>query len=143
MSAAPRASSSHSPSFWNGWRTEISYSICKLIFALTAFPFLPLNIGIVNTLFTHAVRTAYNKEGQLTKQDRAGLSAYTRFLRKDVLGNARFDRELREAPFGEDDRRKLAEVSVPTPAASRSAYNRACGPRRVPAHLRLCVSTPR
>ena len=62
------------PEFYNGWRCQISYSICKLLFALSAFPFLPLMIGTVNTLFTHAVRTAYTPDGVLTAIDQGGLS---------------------------------------------------------------------
>ena len=83
-------------SFWTGWRCKTSYYICKLLFSLSAFPFLFLMIEFINKLFTHADATAYNQEGQLTAVDKNGLSAYLRFLRNDVLGSRRFKAELEE-----------------------------------------------
>lgn len=83
------------PSFYYGWRCEISYSICKVVFALSSFPFLFLMIGVVNRLLTHATRTAYNEHGQLTAIDQSGLSAYLRYLRQDILENPRFKQEVR------------------------------------------------
>ena len=81
--------------FYYGWRCEISYSICKVVFALSSFPFLFLMIGVVNRLLTHATRTAYNEHGQLTAIDQSGLSAYLRYLRQDILENPRFKQEVR------------------------------------------------
>lgn len=79
---------------WSSWRCKISFSIAKLIFALSAAPFFPLTISIINQLFTHADATAYTSTGRLTQIDTNGLSAYVAWLREDVLHSTRFDHEL-------------------------------------------------
>lgn len=83
---------------FKSWRVGISFGLCKMMFALSAFPFFPISmVGSVNTLFTHADPTAYTEDGQLTQVDPTGLSAYLRFLREDVLDASRFQDELATA----------------------------------------------
>ena len=67
-----------------------------MLFALSAFPFFPISMGGIGTLFTHADPTAYTAEGKLTQLDSVGLSNYLTWLREDVLDASRFQAELNE-----------------------------------------------
>ena len=97
------------PSFWEDWRVEISFSVCKLVFSLSTAPFTLLLIGFINKLFTHADATAYNQHGELTSASPGGCSAYLRFMRQDVQEAPRFKMELKEE-FSEAERNRLEQA---------------------------------
>lgn len=111
------------PTFWAGWRVEISFNICYAVFALSAFPFCLLMIPFINKLFTLAVPTAYNENGQLTYSDTYGLSACLRNLRCEVLEAPRFARELRD-DFTQPEVERLWKALRFGEAALQAAWSR-------------------
>lgn len=82
--------------FWIRWRTQITFQLIKLFFALTAAPFFLFTIGPLAKLFAHADPTAWTRGGRCVRPDPNGLSAYLDWLKNDVLKNQRFADELNE-----------------------------------------------
>jgi len=91
------------------WRCRMSFGIAKMLFALSAFPFFPISMGGIGTLFTHADPTAYTAEGKLTQLDSVGLSNYLTWLREDVLDASRFQAELNE-DFDDAELKRLRDA---------------------------------
>jgi len=92
--------------FWTSWRTQITFQLMKVLFSLSAFPFFFFTIGPLAKLFAHADPTAYTRSGRLATPDAAGLSAYLRWLKNDVLGTKKYREEL-ELNFPEREIKRL------------------------------------
>jgi len=93
------------------WRARLSFGITKLFFSLSAAPFFPLTISVINKLFTHADPTAYTADGRLTRMDSVGLAAYLVFLRDDVVYSSRFQVEF-ETDFAASEVERLKAAIV-------------------------------
>ena len=90
----------HNQSYAN-WRTQITFQLIKLLFALTAVPFFIFTIGPFSKIFAHTDPTAWTRTGRCVRPDPNGLSAYLDWLKRDVLQNKTCAEELEAlAEFG-------------------------------------------
>ena len=55
------------PTFWTDWRTQITFQLIKLLFALTAVPFFIFTIGPTAKIFSHTDPTAWTRDGRCVK----------------------------------------------------------------------------
>ena len=68
------------PELWYGWQSELTYTVIKVLFQLSAVPFLPFTVGVMRTLFAHTAPTGYGRDGMVRHLDPNGLSAYVRWI---------------------------------------------------------------
>ena len=78
--------------FWASWRVEISFFLCRLVYALSALPYLVFHLPGIRTLLSHTFATGYTERGECVPHDSYGLSALAKWL-EHALGT----RELRDA----------------------------------------------
>jgi len=109
--------------FWREWRTQITFQIVKLLFALTAAPFFIFTIGPLAKIFAHADPTAWTSHGRCVKPDTNGLAAYLAFVKSDVLGNRRFADELNQR-FPQRDIQRLKRAVVEGEQKLQAAWSR-------------------
>jgi len=95
--------------FWTRWRTQITYQVIKLLFALSTFPFFIFILGPFGKLFAHTDATAYTRNGRMVLPDANGLSAYLQWLKEDILGTHRWAMEL-ETRFPARDLKRLRKA---------------------------------
>ena len=112
------------------WRAQITFAIIRLVFALSAFPFLLFAIGPLAKLFSHVEPTAYTADGRIVHTDTCGLSAYLAWLRTDVLETARFVSELEE-DFADKDVTRLRKALKEGEQTLATAWKRPHSARQV------------
>ena len=66
--------------FWASWRVEISFFLCRLVYALSALPYLVFHLPGIRTLLSHTFATGFTENGQCVPHDSHGLSAFTKWL---------------------------------------------------------------
>ena len=96
-------------SAWNTWRSQVTFSIVKLLYYLSAAPFTVFILGPLVKLISHAEPTGYTKNGRIVERDPTGLSAYVSWLKGSILESTRFENELKE-DFSQADRQKLDKM---------------------------------
>ena len=69
-----------SVAWWSGWRLQVSFFLARLLFALTALPFLLFEVPLLRTLLSHTYPTGYDERGACRPQDTDGLKAYSEWL---------------------------------------------------------------
>jgi hypothetical protein len=69
-----------SPSFYGSWRVEITFFLVRLVYALSALPFMIFHLPFVRDLLSHTFATGYTKRGVCVAYDRSGLSAFIEWL---------------------------------------------------------------
>ena len=69
-----------SPSFYGSWRVEITFFLVRLVYALSALPFMIFHLPFVRDLLSHTFATGYTKRGVCVAYDRSGLSALIEWL---------------------------------------------------------------
>lgn len=66
--------------FWGDWRVEVSFFLCRMVYALSALPFMVFHVPLLRTLLSHTFATGYTPAGECVQMDATGLSAFTRWL---------------------------------------------------------------
>ena len=116
--------------FWTAWRTQITFQVIKLLFALSAAPFFIFTIGPLSKLFTHTDPTAWTRSGQIVPPDPTGLEAYLRWISNDVLQSKAWADELHDR-FPERDIKRLRRAVVDGEKCLKEAWWRPSSARRV------------
>ena len=62
------------------WRAEVSFFLCRLVYALSALPFLLFHVPGMRTLLSHTFATGFNEAGECVPYDCAGLSAFVKWF---------------------------------------------------------------
>ena len=76
-------------------QAEVTFACCRVLFALSSFPFLLFMVSVLRTLFTHTSPTGYTRRGECVPLDTAGLSNYLGWLRSALHPWRSVRRELR------------------------------------------------
>ncbi len=69
-----------SSAFWGSWRVEITFFLVRLVYALSALPFMIFHLPGVRTLLSHTFATGYTKRGTCVAADAGGLSAFVEWM---------------------------------------------------------------
>lgn len=109
--------------FWLQWRTQITYQLVKLFFALTAAPFFLFTIGPLAKIFAHADPTAWTRGGRCVQPQPTGLAAYLSFLKNDVLNSSTFAAEFQDR-FSQREVKQLTRAVVEGERLLASAWAR-------------------
>ena len=56
-----------SVAWWSGWRLQVSFFLARLLFALTALPFLLFEVPLLRTLLSHTYPTGYDERGRCVR----------------------------------------------------------------------------
>jgi len=91
---------------WETWQAKMTFQICKLLFAFSAFPFFVFNTPL-GRLFSHADATAYTSWGQLTFPDPAGLGAFLHWIKHDIISSSSYHATEFKERFDMLERAKL------------------------------------
>jgi len=112
------------PTFWTDWRTQITFQLIKLLFALTAVPFFIFTIGPTAKIFSHTDPTAWTRDGRCVKPDPNGLSAYVDWLKTDVLLPGTVHQAEIEQRFPQRDLKRLNRAVVAGEQLASSAWSK-------------------
>ena len=126
--------------FWVSWRTQITFQIVKLTFALTAAPFFIFTIGPLAKLFAHADATAWTRNGRCVVPDTNGLGAYLDWLKNDILKPRLFADEFRDR-FPAREVKQLNRAVVEGERLLVSAWNRPSSAIRVTRAEKIRIDT--
>ena len=66
--------------FWGSWRVEISFFLIRLVYALSALPFMIFHVPALRTLLSHTFATGYAPSGACVPADTSGLSSFLAWL---------------------------------------------------------------
>mmetsp|Transcript_43023 Transcript_43023/g.113857 ORF Transcript_43023/g.113857 Transcript_43023/m.113857 type:complete len:269 (-) Transcript_43023:338-1144(-) len=78
------------------WRVEVAFFLVKLLYALTALPFLIFKLPWITLLLSHVYPTGYDRGGRCVPLDPGGLSAYLDWL-ESLLSRSDIASQLGEA----------------------------------------------
>lgn len=73
---------------WLACQMDLTFSLAKVIFMLSSFPFFIiflLNVGGLSKIISHTDPTAYTSTGHIVSVDSNGLSALLAWLKEDLL----------------------------------------------------------
>ena len=51
--------------YCNNWRVEIAFDMCRMLYSMSALPFLLFNLPFMRVLLSHTVATGYNRKGEV------------------------------------------------------------------------------
>jgi len=115
--------------FFDTWQCQITFSVVKIFFSVSSFPFFTFTIGGLNKLFTHTEPTGYTRDGLIVPADPNGLSAYLDWL-KGVLSNEKFAEELSQN-FSTKDNERLRKAVASGEKCLITAWKRPSSALRV------------
>ena len=69
-----------SDAFWSNWRLEVGFFLVRLVYALSALPYLLFHLPGIRTLLSHTFATGYTEDGACVPCDMVGLSAFAKWL---------------------------------------------------------------
>ena len=69
---------------WADWRLEVSFYLARLLFALSAVPFVLFELPGLQALLSHTHPTGYSRLGECVPQDTRGAAAYCEWLRRTL-----------------------------------------------------------
>lgn len=83
-----------SAGFWGSWRVQVTFFLCRMMYALSALPFLIFHVPKVGMLLSHTFATGYTRGGICVPQDTTGLSAFVAWLEERLLSRADVQQRL-------------------------------------------------
>jgi hypothetical protein len=66
------------------WQLACAFFIARILFALSALPFLVFEVPLLRTLLSHTSPTGYSRHGGVVAKDDEGLQAYTDWLQREL-----------------------------------------------------------
>ena len=103
-SMAPLVTLLCSGDFWGGWRIEVAFHMCRMLYAASAVPFLFFMLPIINGLLSHTLPTGYNPRGECVLLESTGLTHMNTWLRGE-LANPQVRRQL-----SDDEARQIEQL---------------------------------
>ena len=66
------------------WQLAVAFFLARILFALSALPFLLFEVPLLRTLLSHTSATGYSRNGGVVAKDDEGLQAYTDWLQREL-----------------------------------------------------------
>ena len=117
----------HTEAFWSDWRVEVAFFLCRMLYALSALPFLLFHVPLLRTLLSHTFATGYTPAGRCVPVDATGVSAFGRWL------NATLPRTDVQGQLAAEEKAALAAILAEARATGHpaTAVNKAAGARKL------------
>ena len=72
------------PRLWADWRMQVSFHLARILFALSALPFVLFVVPGLQTLLSHTRSTGYNRRGECVAYDSCDAASYTAWLMREL-----------------------------------------------------------
>jgi hypothetical protein len=66
--------------FWASWRVEVYFFLVRMVYALSALPFLIFHLPLIRSLLSHTFPTGFTSTGVCVPHDSVGLSSFAQWL---------------------------------------------------------------